>query len=137
MRSPDAAMHPDIHPGELPGALCPQTDPEVFFPEPGGSPATAKKVCAACPVRPDCLALALSLGPVMGVWGGLTERERKSLKRAVRATTPERLTCPGCGNEFVRPTPTARSIYCGDLCRKRAHRATKAASQARREGKAA
>lgn len=87
MTSPETTA---IHPGELPGALCPQTDPEVFFPEAGGSPKAAKRVCAACEVRPECLALALSLGPVMGVWGGLTERERASLKRAARTPAPAR-----------------------------------------------
>ena len=132
MTSPDT---PAAHPGELPGALCPQTDPEVFFPEPGGSPAAAKKVCAACDVRSDCLALALSLGNVMGVWGGLTERERSSLKRAARTLAPARRICPGCSEEFTRPTPHA--IYCGDLCRQKARRATKAASAARSERTAA
>ena len=132
MTSPDTAA---VHPGELPGALCPQTDPEVFFPEAGGSPAAAKKVCAACDVRADCLALALSLGTVMGVWGGMTERERTSLKRADRTPAPALRICPGCEKEFTRPTPHA--IYCGDLCRQKARRATKAASQARRERTAA
>lgn len=127
MTSPDTTA---LLPGGLPGALCPQTDPEVFFPEPGGSPAAAKKICGACDVRPDCLALALSLGTVMGVWGGLTERERASLKRAARTPAPARRICPGCTKEFTRPTPHA--IYCGDLCRQKARRATKAASQARR-----
>lgn len=127
MTSPDT---PATHPGDLPGALCPQTDPEVFFPEPGGSPAAAKKVCAACDVRSDCLALALSLGTVMGVWGGMTERERTNLKRAARTPAPARRICPGCEKEFTRPTPHA--IYCGDLCRQKARRATKNASQARR-----
>lgn len=127
MTSPDTTA---IHPGELPGALCPQTDPEVFFPEPGGSPAAAKEICGTCEARPDCLALALSLGNVMGVWGGLTERERKDLKRT--AGLPTRLTCRGCGEEFTRPTPGSRAAYCGDLCRHKAHRATKAASAARR-----
>jgi hypothetical protein len=126
---------PDLHPGELPGALCPQTDPEVFFPEPGGSPAAAKKVCAACEVRSDCLALALSLGPVMGVWGGLTERERARRKRAARVPTSGRRICPGCENEFTKPT--SHAIYCGDLCRQKARRATKAASKARHERTAA
>lgn len=115
---------PDLHPGTLLGALCAQTDPELFFPEPGGSPAAAKKVCAACEVRPDCLALALSLGTVMGVWGGTTENERK---RARRTSAP---VCPGCGREFTRTSPTAK--YCGDLCRQAARNATKTASQNRR-----
>jgi WhiB family redox-sensing transcriptional regulator len=60
-------------------ALCAQTDPEVFFPERGGSPAAAKAVCRVCPVRVPCLAFALAAGEVFGVWGGLTGRERRRL----------------------------------------------------------
>lgn len=126
MTSPDTNA---TRPGALPGALCPQTDPEVFFPERGSSPAAAKKVCAACEVRPECLALALSLGNVMGVWGGLTESERKNLKRAARTAT-QKQTCRGCGKPFTPSAP--RAVYCGDLCRQKARRATKAASDARR-----
>lgn len=128
MTSPDTTTV--ILPGDLPGALCPQTDPEAFFPEAGASPAAAKKVCAACDVTAECLALALSLGTVQGVWGGTTERERRTLKRAVGSDL--RRTCRGCGTEFTRPTANSRSVYCGDMCRHKAHRNSKNASQTRR-----
>ncbi|MEU6758016.1 WhiB family transcriptional regulator [Streptomyces sp. NPDC046685] len=59
--------------------LCAQTDPESFFPEKGGSTATAKRVCAACGVRADCLDYALTTGERDGVWGGTSERERRQL----------------------------------------------------------
>ena len=52
-------------------ALCAQTDPEAFFPEKGGSTREAKRVCATCEVREECF----------GIWGGLSERERRKLKR--------------------------------------------------------
>lgn len=65
-------------------ALCAQTDPEAFFPEKGGSTRDAKKVCAACTVRSECLEYALSNDERFGIWGGLSERERRRLrKRAV------------------------------------------------------
>ncbi len=62
-------------------ALCAQTDPEAFFPEKGGSTREAKKICAACPVRAECLAYALEHDERFGIWGGLSERERRRLKR--------------------------------------------------------
>ncbi len=62
-------------------ALCAQTDPEAFFPEKGGSTREAKRICTRCEVRVDCLADALDRDERFGVWGGLTERERRKLKR--------------------------------------------------------
>lgn len=63
-------------------ALCAQTDPEAFFPEKGGSTREAKKVCRACEVQADCLEYALSKDERFGIWGGLSERERRRLKKA-------------------------------------------------------
>ncbi|MFI9507350.1 WhiB family transcriptional regulator [Nocardia sp. NPDC052566] len=62
-------------------ALCAQTDPEVFFPELGGSAVSAKKVCARCEVRAKCLADALNNGESYGIWGGMSDNERTRLKR--------------------------------------------------------
>ena len=62
-------------------ALCAQTDPEAFFPETGGSTREAKKVCSSCEVRIECLDYALAHDERFGVWGGLSERERRKLKR--------------------------------------------------------
>lgn len=62
-------------------ALCPQTDPEAFFPEARAHALDAKRVCARCPVIEDCLAWALE-HEEHGVWGGLTEAERRDLKKA-------------------------------------------------------
>lgn len=62
-------------------ALCAQTDPEAFFPEKGGSTREAKKVCASCEVRAECLEYALAHDERFGIWGGLSERERRKLKR--------------------------------------------------------
>ncbi len=62
-------------------ALCAQTDPEAFFPEKGGSTREAKKVCLTCEVRDDCLEYALGNDERFGIWGGLSERERRKLKK--------------------------------------------------------
>ena len=64
-------------------ALCAQTDPEAFFPEKGGSTREAKKVCTQCDVRAECLEYALANDERFGIWGGLSERERRKLKRRV------------------------------------------------------
>ena len=64
-------------------ALCAQTDPEAFFPEKGGSTREAKRVCGSCEVRAECLGYALENDERFGIWGGLSERERRRLKRAV------------------------------------------------------
>lgn len=66
-------------------ALCAQTDPEAFFPEKGGSTREAKKVCQTCEVRNECLEAALMNDERFGIWGGLSERERRKLKKQATA----------------------------------------------------
>jgi WhiB family redox-sensing transcriptional regulator len=63
-------------------ALCAQTDPEAFFPEKGGSTREAKAVCKVCDVRLECLEYALRNDERFGIWGGLSERERRRIKRS-------------------------------------------------------
>jgi WhiB family redox-sensing transcriptional regulator len=62
-------------------ALCAQTDPEAFFPEKGGSTRDAKKICTTCEVKAECLQYALQNDERFGIWGGLSERERRKLRR--------------------------------------------------------
>src|SRR5579859_5763013 len=70
-------------------ALCAQTDPEAFFPEKGGSTREAKQVCRSCEVRAECLQFALEHDERFGIYGGLSERERRRLKRqAARPLAP-------------------------------------------------
>ncbi len=64
-------------------ALCAQTDPEAFFPEKGGSTREAKRICMGCEVRDACLEYALANDERFGIWGGLSERERRRLKRGI------------------------------------------------------
>jgi WhiB family redox-sensing transcriptional regulator len=67
-------------------ALCRDEDPELFFPIGTSGPAVvqieqAKAVCRRCPVVQSCLDWALRAGQDSGVWGGLSEDERRALKR--------------------------------------------------------
>jgi WhiB family redox-sensing transcriptional regulator len=87
---PDApvAFEPEPLPPATPDqwqdrALCAQTDPEAFFPEKGGSTREAKKICLGCEVRHECLDYALAHDERFGIWGGLSERERRRLKRGI------------------------------------------------------
>ncbi len=64
--------------------LCAQTDPESFFPEKGGSLREAKKICVGCEVKAECLEYALDNDERFGIWGGLSERERRRLKRRTK-----------------------------------------------------
>lgn len=61
-------------------AACREVEPWVFFPSAGDRPLieAAKKVCAVCPVRGECLDHALACGEE-GVWGGTTDAERASM----------------------------------------------------------
>ncbi len=61
-------------------ALCAETDPEAFFPEKGGSTREAKRVCGGCTVRAECLESALTNDERFGIWGGLSERERRRIR---------------------------------------------------------
>ena len=63
-------------------SLCAQTDPEAFFPEKGGSTRDAKRICTGCTVRSECLEYALQNDERFGIWGGLSERERRKLRRS-------------------------------------------------------
>jgi len=71
-------------------ALCAETDPEAFFPEKGGSTREAKRVCRSCEVRAECLEYALEHDERFGIWGGMSERERRRLKRDRAAVDLER-----------------------------------------------
>lgn len=72
-------------------AACLTVDPELFFPVGNTGPAVdqidrAKAVCSHCPVTEYCLQYALDTNQDSGVWGGLSEDERRALKRrAARA----------------------------------------------------
>lgn len=67
-------------------AHCTQVDPEQFFPSQGTrTTVAAKKVCSGCPVITQCLEYSLAANEHYGVWGGLSEMDRRKLKRSRRA----------------------------------------------------
>lgn len=65
-------------------ALCSEVDIELFYPEKGGSTREAKSICARCEVRPECLQFALDTDDRHGIYGGLSELERRPIRRARR-----------------------------------------------------
>ena len=62
-------------------ANCLGVDPDLFFPERGASTREAKEVCRGCVVREECLEFALANGEKFGIWGGMSERERRRIRR--------------------------------------------------------
>jgi WhiB family transcriptional regulator, redox-sensing transcriptional regulator len=72
-------------------ARCLGADPEIFYPSCDEAAAEAKAICMICPVREPCLEHAISAREKQGVWGGLTERERRRLVRQ-RRRLAERLS---------------------------------------------
>ena len=95
-------------------AACLEEDPELFFPIGNTGPALlqieqAKTVCRRCDVRDTCLQWALETGQDAGVWGGLSEDERRALKRR-RARNRLREASPRC-----RTPPAERCARSGRL----------------------
>ena len=70
-------------------ANCRGADPDLFFPERGASTRTAKGICRECAVRPECLEFAIVSSEKFGIWGAMSERERRKIRRQ-RAIAAER-----------------------------------------------
>jgi WhiB family redox-sensing transcriptional regulator len=67
---------------------CAGVDPDVFFPRPGDDTSRAKSLCQQCPVRSACLEWALDTNQKHGIWGGMTEGQRRRLRRPVVVSAP-------------------------------------------------
>lgn len=82
----------DSRPDWRAAAACRDADPELFFPDGDGSARAqvkaAKLICRGCPVSATCLSWALADGQEAGIWGGLTEDERRRLHRRGRYSRP-------------------------------------------------
>lgn len=65
-------------------AACRGTDLNLFFPGRGETAGPAREICGVCPVRQACLNYALSNAIIHGIWGGLSERERRALRTNYR-----------------------------------------------------
>lgn len=71
-------------------ANCRGADPDLFFPERGASTRTAKGICRECSVRLECLEFAIVSSEKFGIWGGLSERERRKIRRERAAIAAQR-----------------------------------------------
>jgi WhiB family redox-sensing transcriptional regulator len=67
-------------------AVCAQVDPDLWFPEKGGSTREAKQLCLSCPVRAQCLDFAMAHEERFGIWGGRSERERRRMEKEQEAS---------------------------------------------------
>jgi WhiB family transcriptional regulator, redox-sensing transcriptional regulator len=105
-------------------AACRGTDLDVFYPERGQTARPARQVCARCPVREPCLEYALSNRIASGIWGGLTERERRPLQsdwnqaarrdrdRAIQAADAAGYTTAAIGRSFgLSRTSVTRIVF--------------------------
>ncbi len=109
---------------------CLSADPDLFFPRSSAGPAEkqiarAKRICAGCLVRQECLDFALSHDQVYGIWGGTTpedrQRDRRRMRRAAAAAarravavlpqTPINLTSPFPAD----PTGSRRAMFEEDM----------------------
>jgi WhiB family redox-sensing transcriptional regulator len=125
-------------------AACRGVDPALFFPERGDPTGPAKAVCAGCVHKLECL--ALGLGEHFGIWGGTSERERRSLRQREGVgvidelevstngnhveTGPAVRLCPVCKG----PVPDGRKVTCSSVCAQRNdHRGKRKPALARAE----
>ena len=96
-------------------AACRHSNPELFFPEGTAGPALAaadlaKRTCGTCPVQAQCLNWALDHGAVVGIWGGLSEGERRDF-RYVRRIDPG----PAADDRLIEVQATAIRAVCDRL----------------------
>jgi len=92
------------------GAVCRDMNPEIFFPDQFALvDPTAVAACQRCPVQSDCLQWALDTDQEFGVWGGLTEDQRRYIN-----TTRSRVRCPDCRSDrVIEQTRCEVCLACG------------------------
>jgi len=71
-------------------ANCRGADPDLFFPERGASTRTAKGICRECSVQVECLEFAIVSSEKFGIWGALSERERRKIRKERRIAAEQR-----------------------------------------------
>jgi WhiB family redox-sensing transcriptional regulator len=71
-------------------ANCRGEDPDLFFPERGASTRVAKQICRECTVRDECLEFAIVSSEKFGIWGAMSERERRKIRRERQITIKRR-----------------------------------------------
>ncbi len=112
-------------------ALCAQTDADLWYPELGSPARAAKMICRACPVTTECLDYALTHHEAYGIWGGLSERQRRRLRHGAPATA--RQLCIDC--DLPVPPDSGPGRQRCDDCR-RSHRRRANNESHRRRGAA-
>jgi WhiB family redox-sensing transcriptional regulator len=73
-------------------ANCRGADADLFFPERGASTRKAKAICSECQVRAQCLDFAIEIGEKFGIWGGMSERERRRVRRERQTAARRRVS---------------------------------------------
>lgn len=118
-------------------ALCAEADPEVFYPEFGQSAAAARAICRSCPVVAECLSYALRNGERHGVWGGMTEHERRGLLvkrgRSAEVVCRKGLHALVGGNLHVDGSGIRRCVPCRAASARAARERCNAARKDRRQ----
>ena len=104
-------------------AACKGHNPDLWHPTSGdvASAARAKAICARCPVRQECLDLAISNSEQHGIWAGLRARELTRASHAQSVGLVHKVECrnPACETLFIRGD--GRRFYCSDRCAKANH----------------
>jgi WhiB family redox-sensing transcriptional regulator len=73
-------------------ANCKGANADLFFPERGASTRTAKGICRECQVRVECLEFAITTGEKFGIWGGMSERERRRVRKERQIAAERRVS---------------------------------------------
>ena len=111
-------------------AACKGTDPDELFVQ-GAAQNRAKLICRGCPVRTECLADALDNGIEFGVWGGMTERERRALLRRRPEVTSWRELLERARDEYERQSIDELVGQLSNVAQRRPRQRGRAASQPR------
>jgi len=90
-------------------AACRTADPDTLFVQ-GAAQNRAKAICSGCIVRTECLADALDNRVEFGVWGGMTERERRALLRRRPNVASWRMLLQNASEDFARQAPIAARV---------------------------
>lgn len=110
------SLHGIRRPDPMDRGLCSRiSDPDTFLSDDAGDVKEAKLMCAGCPVRQKCLNTALQKSRLPGVWGGLTELERRAVRHGRRSLV-DTFDCRHCGRAFM--PRRSDSSFCTSDCYK-------------------
>ena len=103
----DDEPHPDptLDTSWMADAECKGMDPDLFHPGRGEDAKKAKAICSECLVRIECLDYSLANYEKVGIWGGMSERERRALRREINLAKPK----PPIRHGTVRGATTHRA----------------------------